>query len=68
MWSKTECNLSQFGRLYDKLHGMIVIVTGEKMVFVSQSRKPRAVARTDEEMLVPELVEVPPTDSIEVME
>ena len=47
---------------------MIVIVTGEKMVFVSQSRKPRAVARTDEEMLVPELVEVPPTDSIEVME
>ena len=38
------------------------------MVFVSQSRKPRAVARTDEEVPVSELFEVPPTDSIEVME
>ena len=37
-------------------------------MFVSQSRKPRAVARTDEEVPVSELFEVPPTDSIEVME
>ena len=63
-----ERNLSQSCRLYDKLRGQLAITTGEKVVFVSQSRKPRAVARTDEEVLVSELVEVPPTDSIEVME
>ena len=63
-----ERNLSQFGRLYDKLRGQLAITTGDKVVFMSQGRKPRAVARTDEEVLVSELVEVPPTDSIEVLE